>query len=108
MLNHWSASHTLSFRHELVTVTISNLLAQLSLKKKLVNTKTDKISTIYCDCWQTWYHFNCLQTNDYSISCDAKEEWICDNCAKRFDLFSDGDSDYSLCLKLSVWLADHI
>ena len=50
---------------------------------------------IYSDYCQTWYHFNCLQINQksaYSITYDDKEEWICDECATKFDLLSD-DSD---------------
>jgi len=66
---------------------------------------TNKISLLipkwmklsYCDCCQMWYHFKCLQINHksargHSITYDDKEEWICDECATKFDSLSD-DSD---------------
>jgi len=60
-------------------------------KNKLVN-KQDDIKMVYCDCCQIWYHFKCLHVNGKSacsITRDEKNEWICDDCVKEFNLFSD-------------------
>jgi len=63
-------------------------------KKKLVN-KQDGIKMVYCDCCQNWYHFKCLHVNDKgacSITHDEKKEWIGDDRAKEFNLFSDDNN----------------
>ena len=74
-----------------IFVSVIYLMYWSTNKRSLLIPKWMKLS--YCDCCQTWYHFKSLQINHKSgLTYDDKEEWICDECATKFDLLSD-DSD---------------
>ena len=59
-------------------------------KKKEISGMADDIKMIYCDCCQHWFHLTCVNVKgEFSSIKDTNTEWICDECATSFDLFSD-------------------